>query len=75
MLSRKKICELNKKYYTTTLHKCLRVSCYKPIVRPPWQVLCKWYLLVVSVGVLKWQCKAERPTRRFVIQGEHKFFP
>lgn len=55
MRSRKKICELNKKYYTTALHKRLRVSCYRPIVRPPWQVLYKWYLLVVSVGVPKWQ--------------------
>ena len=55
MRSRKKICELNKKYYTTALHKGLRVSCYRPIVRPPWQFLYKWHLLVVSVGVHKWQ--------------------
>jgi hypothetical protein len=67
MRSRQEICELNQKYYTTALHKCLTVSCYKSIVRPPWQVLYKWYLLVVSVGVPKWQCIAERPTTRFVI--------
>ena len=54
MRSRKETRELNTNYYTTALHKCLRVSFYKPIVRPPWQVLYKWYLLVVSVGVPKW---------------------